>query len=337
MGLKKYSIFSILLIVLITGYTYSIQQGSYEVKFMDASVSLPIFVWIALPMFLLFMASLAHMLFYEFKLFLQKIALKKDEENTIELIKNNLLHKNEIKIFKTKFFQDLSTVLSQIDLTAKNFNFNSSIEDINIVIKKIEKIENGEYLTSKELKLDSSNELMVKNDLNKLNNNTDYCLEILKRPFNHTYDVIKKAYFIILSSQNISTIKKILPNIELDKEMVLALFKQDCKEENFLIQEEIIKYLTKIDFSKSDFLDIAKLYKGSISPDDLLKIFEEISNINELALDSYLYVLFEYEMLDKVREIFASSSTEEFLPYRILLELKDSGKKYTLDSLCYYK
>ncbi len=72
-------------------------------------------------------------------------------------------------------------------------------------------------------------------------------------------------------------------------------------------------------------------------PDDLLKIFEEISNLNELALDSYLFVLFEYEMLDTIREIFSSSAQDELLPYKALLELKDSGKQYTLDTLCYTK
>ena len=52
---------------------------------------------------------------------------------------------------------------------------------------------------------------------------------------------------------------------------------------------------------------LAKLYKNNMLPDDLLKIFEELSNNNEKAQDSYLYVLFEYEMIDTIRDIFVFS------------------------------
>jgi hypothetical protein len=54
-----------------------------------------------------------------------------------------------------------------------------------------------------------------------------------------------------------------------------------------------------------------------------------------LALDAYVYILFEYEMIEKVRDIFANTSKEELTAFKALLELKDSGKQYTLDSICY--
>jgi hypothetical protein len=66
-------------------------------------------------------------------------------------------------------------------------------------------------------------------------------------------------------------------------------------------------------------------------------MFETISNDNELAMDAYLVVLFEYEMIDKVRETLNGYKKEEYQSFRALLDLKDSGKYYTLENLCYNK
>ncbi|NQY93950.1 MAG: hypothetical protein HRT43_07275 [Campylobacteraceae bacterium] len=338
MGLKKYIVFSILLIVLVAGYTFSLELGTYEIVISDVSLKLPVFVWMIFPTVLLLLASILHMFFYGFKGYLGNRAIVKDEENIIESIKNNLLNKHDIKLYKRQAFKDLSEILSQVNLIPKDGNFNSSNTEINAIVEKVKSVYAGKYLSPKELKLEEANPLMVLNNINKVNSDADYCLEILKRPTNHKSEIIKKAYFTVLASKSMTSVKKILTNIKLDKEMVLELFKRDSEQTDFaLSKEEVIKYIKNVDFSKRDFIYLAKLYKNNMLPDDLLKIFEEISNNNDLALDSYLYVLFEYEMLDNIRDIFGSSAQDELLPYKALLDLKDSGKQYTLDSLCYSK
>lgn len=338
MGLKKYIAFSILLIILVAGYTYSILPGVYEIKIMDKSVSLPIVAWISLPVIILFLASVLHMFFYGFKGYLGNRSIIKDEENIIEAIKCNLLNKKETKIYNRKTFRELSEILSQVNLVPKEGEFTSTNKEINLIVEKIKSINAGTYLTSKELKLDDSNPLMAQNTINKVNSDVEFCLDILKRPANHDASLIKKSFFKVLENKSMTTVKKLLPSIKLDKEMVLELFNRDSQQTDFsLSKEEIVKYIKNIDFTKQDFINLAKLYKNNMLPDDLLKIFEEISNTNEQALDSYLYVLFEYEMIDTIRDIFNSSAQDELLPYKALLELKDAGKNYTLDSLCYNK
>ena len=338
MGLKKYIVFSILLIIVVAGYTYSIQPGSYEVKVMEYSLSLPIFAWISLPVVLLFLASVLHIFFYGIRSYLSDRAIDKDEENIIELIKSNLLNKDEVKSFKRKTFKELSKILTQVNLVPKEGAFSSSVEEINTIVEKVKNVNSGKYLSAKELKLDPSNALMIQNEINKINSDEDYCLDILKRPANHNEDMVTRAFYEVLEKKSMTTVKKILPNIKLDKQMILKLIKRDSEQTDFsLSKEEVIKYIKNVDFTKEEFIDLAKLYKNNRLPDDLIKLFEELSNTNELALDSYLYVLFEYEMIDMIRDLFNSSAQDELLPYKALLELKDAGKHYTLDSLCYYK
>lgn len=338
MGLKKYILFSILLIILVAGYTYSILPGTYEIKVMEKTLTLPIVAWVSLPIVLLFLASVLHMFFYGFKGYLSNRSIIKDEENILESIKSNLLHKNDTRIYKRKTFRALSEILSQVQLVPKEGDFTSENKEINQIVEKLKSIDAGKYLSPKELKLEDTNPLTLKNITNKVNTDYDFCLDILKRPANHDQELIKMAFFRVLENKSMTTVKKVLSGIKLDKEMILELFNRDSQQTDFsLSKEEVIKYIKNIEFSKEDFINLAKLYKNNMLPDDLLKIFEEISNTNELALDSYLYVLFEYEMIDTIRDIFSSSAQDELLPYKALLDLKDAGKHYTLDTLCYYK
>lgn len=338
MGLKKYIVFSILFIALVAGYVFSILPSSYEVKVMEQSFTLPIFVWVVLPLVFLFAATLLHMFFYGFKGYLHNRSITKDEENIIESIKNNLLNKKDSKVYSRKTFKELAQILSFVKLVPKEGEFISTNDEINKIVEKTQSIKSGTYLSPKDLKLDDNNPLMVQNLINKINSDDEFCLDILKRPANYSEDMIKKAFFRVLKNKSMTTVKKILPGIKLDKEMIVELFNRDSAQTDFsLSKEEIIKYIKNIDFTKNDFIKLAKLYKNNMLPDDLLKIFEELSNSNEQAQDSYLYVLFEYEMIDTIRDIFASSAQDELLPYKALLDLKDSGKHYTLDSLCYCK
>jgi len=97
----------------------------------------------------------------------------------------------------------------------------------------------------------------------------------------------------------------------------------------------LIKIVKNAEFTKDDYLEFAKLYKKELNPDRLISIFEQLSNETEEATTANLYILSELEMLDKLRETLANSSQEDFLAIRALLDLKDSGKHYTLETLSY--
>ncbi len=64
--------------------------------------------------------------------------------------------------------------------------------------------------------------------------------------------------------------------------------------------------------------------------------FEKLVQEKEEYTTAYLYVLAEYEMIDKMRDILANSATQEYIPFKALIDLKDSGKHtYSIETLCY--
>lgn len=333
MGYKKYIGFSLVLIIAIAVYLNNLALGDYTVSAFSYSLTLPVLVWFILPVALLFIASLLHMFFYGFKHYLKDKAVARDEEEIFYFLESMILGKASGKVFRTKEFNDLAEVLSQLKFDIKSENFESKHKNLNVLAQKILDIKSGKYVNAKDL--DDKSIWMEQNIVNKVNEDSDFCLEVVKKPENYPVDLVNKSFVNIISNKSMTTVKKYLPYMPKDKAVVLALFKRDSEEKDFnLSDEEIIKYLKDVNFDKNDFINMARAYKNEMQPDRLLNIFEELSNNNEFANEAYLYVLFEYEMIDKIRDILVNSSEHEYIPYKALLDLKDAGKHYTLDSLC---
>lgn len=335
MGLKKYIVASIIFIVAIAAYVFSIAQTDYQITLFDSTFMLPVALWVILPLLVLFVASVFHMIFYGLKGYLSASSLNKDESNMIKLIKNVLLKKDETIKFKNPIFQELGEILSQMNLEVKTDGFKSNNTEINDLVKNLIEIKNKKSVALN-YKLNSSNAIAIANNINKINEQADWAIEVLKKSSNYTQEEITAAFTKVLNDKSMTSLKKLLPNLKLTKAMLLELFKKDAVQSEFaLSSEELVKYIKQAEFTRQEFLEIAKLYKNSLTPDSIIHVFEELSNTNDLALDAYVYILFEYEMIDKIRDIFASTSDEELTAFKALLELKDSGKHYTIDSLSY--
>ena len=118
----------------------------------------------------------------------------------------------------------------------------------------------------------------------------------------------------------------------------MSLFKKDSEQDSqfAMTNEIIIKLIKKAEFTNDDLINIAKNYKSSMTPDQIINLYEEISVVNEEYTTAYLYVLSEYEVIDKMRDILLNSSSHEYTAFKALIDLKDAGKHtYSLDTISY--
>lgn len=336
MGLKKYIVASVIFIAVVAGYVFSIAQTDYQITLFDSTILLPVALWVVLPLLVLFVASVIHMVVYGLKGYMVTSSLNKDESNMIKLIKNKLLKKDETIKFKNPIFQELGEILSQVDVQINSDDFKSTNSEISELAKNLIEIKNQKFV-SLNYKLNTHNEIAIANNINKINEQADWAIEVLKKSANYTQKEIEVAFTKVLNDKSMTSLKKILPTLKLTKAMIQELFKKDSAQAEFsLSSEELIKYIKQVELNKQEFLELAKLYKNSLTPDEIIGLFETLSNHNEAALDAYVHILFEYEMINKIRDIFSNTSTDELTAFKALLELKDSGKQYTLDSICYY-
>ena len=98
----------------------------------------------------------------------------------------------------------------------------------------------------------------------------------------------------------------------------------------------ILTILKKVKLSNEELIEIVKDYKKSMSPDQLIKLFEDLIQEKEEYTTTYLYVLAEFEMVDEMRDILVNSAANEYVAFKALVDLKDAGKHvYSVDALSY--
>ena len=336
MGFKKYVIFSIILIIVVFGYVHSLELGDYNITILTYSLSLPVAVWIALPLALLALATYVHLLFYGTCSFFNSRGINKDHETMINFIKSNLLEKPATSKFKTKDFKNLYSILSQLKFNVTDDRFTSSDEELNKIVGNIQDIRDGKFVNDKSFKINETTPLANLNMLNKVNEQIDFAVDVLKKPENFSSNVVRQSFENVLKEKSMTTVKKLYKNIKLDKELATKLFEKDAANNEFgFTPDEIIKIVKDLDYKKDDYLALAKNYETILQPDQIISLFEKLSAELEEATAAYLHVLFEYEMIDKAREVLANTKDNEYSAFKALLDLKEAGKHYNLEAISY--
>ena len=336
MGFKKYFIFSIILIVAIFGFAYSLELGDYNFTMFDYSLTLPVAAWLIIPISLLALATFVHILWYGMINYIKHRAVLKDHENIIKMIKSNLLEKDETFKFRTKEFKNLSSILSQLKIDVQANRFTCADEELNKIVAGIQDIKDGKFVSEKTLKINETTKLANLNMLNKVNEQIDFAVDVLKKPENFSSEIISQSFENVLKEKSMTTIKKLYKNIKLNKEMAKKLFEKDASNNEFgFSTEEILKIVKDLDYKKDDFIMLAKNYETILKPDQIIALFEKLAVELEDAIPAYLHVLFEYEMIDKAREVLVNTKNDEFSPFKALLDLKDAGKHYNLETISY--
>lgn len=178
MGFKKYFIFSIMLIVAIFGYAYSLELGEYNVSFFGYSLTLPVAAWLIVPISFLALATFLHILWYAMLNYFKHRAVIKDHETMIKMIKSSLLEKNEIFKFKTLEFKNLSSILSQLKIDVKENRFSCLDEELNKIVANVQDVKDGKYVSDKTFKVNETTSLANLNMLNKVNEQIDFAVDV---------------------------------------------------------------------------------------------------------------------------------------------------------------
>jgi len=345
MGFKKYIIASIAFMVIVSIATNFLELGVYELV-VNAKIeglfdlelikhTLPIYIWIVIPTFILFILTLAHMMFYGSKSYFHSNALLSDVQTIQEHIEARLLNETSQKKLKTSELKELGSILDQLEINTTSEEFNSQNTALNSTVQKVSKITNNEYVQNKSIKLDKDNVLSKQNLINRINEEDNFALELLKSADEYEENIVYMAFNKAIDNKPLEKIKAIIENLNLSNEMVAILLLKDSTQDaqNRFTNNEILNLIKDKQLSNKELIDIAKNYKLTMQPEQLIKLFEDISAADESLTESYLYVLFEYQMLPQINEVLLNSQREEFTAFKALMDLKEAGKHYTLENL----
>ena len=332
MGIKRYILLTLVYIMAIGLYVYSFNGDYYALDVLGVSLNLPIALWIILPVVALFLSTIFHLIFYNFKDFLHQRSLKKDFEMFKELSKQKILGETSGSLnFRSEGFKAVGEILGvmQFDPASKTQLIDEELIKIDEIAKSIYA---GNYVELKKYKLGKENPLVIQNNINRLSVEPKYAYEVLKTCKDKSSELCSKAYDVLLNIASFNEIKRydIAPDKRTFRRMMERYLDADDSFEMDI--KSIEDMLEQFNADRADYLELAQEIKIKLSPDALIALFEKLYNTKgTIAADAYLYVLYDLQMIDKIRDILDNSDSEEFVKFKTVLFLRDHGKSIDID------
>ncbi|WP_201353607.1 hypothetical protein [Hydrogenimonas urashimensis] len=334
MHLKRYTLASIVLIALVGTYIYHmVTKGDYTLNLMGVNVTLPIAVWVIIPMVLLYLASFLHMLYYGFKAYMRRKRVTKDIEKLADALYWDVLKSPKKHHYMDKRVKPVGVVLDNGCDDFTKVDKKLCHERVRDAIDIITAIKHGEVVDIAKLKLDKSNPYAIQNGLNILKHEPQKAEEILRRAESYDPKVVKEAIMIFVEKANEQQLEKYLDFI--DKEVLMHMLDtmDERDEKNKVSLVLIEKVLMKIAPSDCDYMILSRKLVKHYTPNELLAFFEKLVGQDEKAFKAYIFTLIEFEMLDRANELLQDTQRGEYLDFKAYLDLRKSGKHYPIDLL----
>ncbi len=300
--MKKYAIFSIILIGIITLFVYMEDNSITSFNLAGIHLSLPNAVWTALFLTIFFISSIIFFGILHIKEFFYKKNLQKDIEILTTNIKNKILFKEPLK--------------KEVKILKNCNNFINNIEGLEIKPKKCEKFEflediekllNGEVIEISKYKLNENNPWFIQNIKNRLNKDENFAKDVLKKYKN---EELKKLAFKKLAGK--ASINEILKyDYEIDFDII-----------NSHLNDPDVKFLLKkAKLTPNEEIEIARNLHQTFDPDKEFEIIEPLKW-------GSAYLAFKYEHIEKAKEIVEANNLKFF---EFFLKLRANGIKADID------
>ncbi|MEA1983300.1 MAG: hypothetical protein U9N39_07140 [Campylobacterota bacterium] len=336
MFIKRYTIAAFILMALVGAfiYTYVTQETTTIDLFGIPLPALSIAIWVVIPLFVLYVASVLHMSFYSFMSSLSLKKFEKDYEKIIDsVVEAYLGKKSRTNNFKTERYKLLGLLLENTSLfPIGNIIGLTKNEKIDGVLKTIEDIKNGDVVDLKPFNLLMENELVIQNERNRYKSG-ELTAEALLGNSTKYADVLKKEVYVdFVKSASLSNIEKY--KVLLTKEALYEIIAR-VNADSFTLEisnEELVALINKLELSVDDYIKLSSVISGGgMIPEQRMRFFEMLSDANDDATPAYLYTLFDLEVLAVADEILDNTQPNEYQKFKAYRALKECNKHFSIE------
>lgn len=315
-------------------YTYVTPETTTIDFFGIPLPALSIAVWVVVPLFILYIASVLHFSFYSFLGSMNLRKYDKDYDKLMDAIVEAYLgKKSRAHSFKTERYSLLGTLLENTALfPVGNIIANTDNEKIVDVLQAIEKIKNGEVVDLKQYNLLMENELVVQNERNRYKTG-ELTAEMVLTNSTKYADVLKQEVYVdYVKSASIANIEKY--KVLLTKEALYEILAR-VNADSFTLEinnDELVSLMHKLELSVNDYIKLSSVIShGGMIPEQRMRLFETLSDENEDIIPAYLYTLFDLEVLAPVDEILDNSQPDEYQKFKAYRALKECNKHFSIE------
>ena len=337
MRLGLYLIASIILMAIVGIFVYTVNPNNFSINQFGFSMTIPIAVWIVLPMLALMFASAIHMMFYGTKNFFKFKKWEKDTVSLDDALYWSLLNEPKAHKFNLPILKQTASLLA-----VSCVKVDGAVDDISDKLRGaltlVTEINRGEYVDLKARKLDKvlsqENPLVIKNLMNRLSKEVTFAEEVIQSKELYSEELFYEALKIF-------SLKTTFPKAQkyakvYTKESFFILLTRITKENDLDLTKDILDTFIVALESKlkcGDYLQIATLMMNELSPGENLKLWREYETKYTDAQIAYLYLLFDYEMIEQAGEYLIEHDENDFKRFRALFDLKKEHKKYKITDL----
>jgi len=336
MYIKRYTIAAFILMALVGGFVFSyVSQETRSIDFFGIPLpSLSIAIWVVVPLFVLYLASVAHMSFYSLLGSFKLRKYEKDFEKIIDAIIEAYLGKKIRKhTFKTDRYRLMGTLLENTALfpTGEIIGHTNN-EKLETALKSIEEIKRGEVTDLKPYNLLIENELVVQNERNRYKKGDLSVEDILSNPSKYAEELKKEVYTEYVKTASIFNIEKYKALTSKESLYIVTARVNAASFTLDISNETLLTLIEKLDFNEEDFIKLSSVLSHSeMIPEQRMKLFELLSETHEDATPAYLYTLFDLEMIPPAAEILDNSQADEYQKFKAYKALKDSNKHFSIE------
>ena len=335
MHIKKYTVAAFILIVLVGWYVYAfITQESMSIDFFGITLpSLSVAMWVVAPLVILYIASVMHMSFYSLLGNLKLRKYEKDYEKIIEAVMDAFLSKeNRSHLFKTDKYKLLGSLIDNaIIFPAQEFNVISDNRKLNEVLSAINNIRNGAVADLKKYSLSPSNALVIQNERNRYKKGDISADDILNAKDRYDVSLRKEAYVDFVKNAKLEAIEKY--KSYMTKESLLIILSRINADANTIVipNDSLIQFFKDLELDSNNYIQASKQLSHAMLPEQRIKLFETLSNESDIAMEAYLFTLFDLEMLTPAKDILDLSQPNEHMRFRAYASLKECGKNFNIN------
>ncbi|MDR2151306.1 MAG: hypothetical protein LBO72_00645 [Helicobacteraceae bacterium] len=332
MHVKRYVLFSGLLIVALGIFIYINDSSDYAAHIGEESYTLPIAVWAMLPALIVFLVSFSHVAFYATAALFAKSALEKDFKTLKKLVINALLGQTNALSLKRPELAAIGRLLSDSQLKPRSNAEKTGDNELDAILDVLAKLEKGEIADLGDLKLVKNSPVWVAFQLIKMKSDPKVSEELLSAS-----ETGSEVYYKALETYATYGEKKrfLRADTKINARTalnLLARYRAPIQSMEFETGE-IIDLISKASFTEKEFVALARIMKERVSPEALLELFAQLKNVFESAQSAWLYINIELERQDDAKEILDSSASDEYLAFKSYFALKEAGLSPNLDSL----
>jgi len=334
MYIKRYSIAALLLIFAIGWFVYGfVSQESMHISMMGITLpALPVAVWVALSLLLLYAATVFHMFFYSVVGTIRLRKYEKDYSHLLDAVADAFLQKEDRRHdFKTERYALMGEIADHSKMLPGEALAGIDHPKLAAVIQAILKIENGESAELKRFNLPAENPLVRQNQVNLLSEGKLEAETVLSKPERYDARLHAMAFEQLSVFAPLHVLEKYREYMTFTA--LLAIVNRINAEENTLSvpNTTVVDFVSRIEGLNSlDYLYIAVNMAEHMLPEQRISVFEQLSDSDDKAHDGYLFTLFDLEMVDKAKELLDMNGEREYPLFKAYADLKGCNKHYDI-------